>query len=159
MFGSHSVPNNLSHPLDLRFEPQVFRSALYSLSTNIWGFSHILLLAMSTLSPLWSETITHMIWICLNFLRLVAWPTIRSVLGTVPCTLQNHVLRSNMFLNIALLCLCTFYWHEDCFFSVFLFLLLIITIMLPWSPTRCRRLGLLSNVGALTIQKNKYLCF
>lgn len=61
MFGSHAVPNNLSHALDVRFEPQVFRSALYSLSPNIWGFSHILLLAMSTLSPLWSETITHMI--------------------------------------------------------------------------------------------------
>ena len=55
------------------------------------NFPFFLFLLISSFIPLLSEKILGMISVSLNFLRLVLWPNVRSILENVPCALEKNV--------------------------------------------------------------------
>ena len=67
-----------------------FSSMLFSLHVIIF-FSFLFQLLISSFMSLWSEKMLKIIFILLNLLRFVLYPSMWSILENVPCVLQKNV--------------------------------------------------------------------
>ena len=68
----------------------LFRSVLFNLWL-FWLFPAIFLVWISSLIPLFSESRLHMISVFFNLLRCILWPSVSSILVSVPCELEKNV--------------------------------------------------------------------
>ena len=68
----------------------LFISVLLNLQV-FWDFPAIILLLISSLIPLWSESRHCIISVLLNSSRCVLWPRMWSILVNVPCELEKNI--------------------------------------------------------------------
>lgn len=78
-----------------------FSSILFQLYVIGFFFSFLFLWLIPSFMPLWPEKMFEIIAILLHFLRLVLRPSMGSILGNIPCTLER-------------MCIMGFFWGGVC---------------------------------------------